>query len=74
MNLQEPNAPPGFSLRDFIADRLSLEVSINSSLNAPKIPFFPANTLPILDLCFLDSKINAEAVALITDVTPPDCA
>ena len=25
-------------------------------------------------VAILDSKINAEAVALITDVTPPDCA
>ena len=38
------------------------------------MPFFPAKTLPIFDLCFFVSNIKAAAVAFITDVTPPDWA
>ena len=57
-----------------MAVMLSFDVSISSSLNAPRIPFFPAYTFPILDLYFLASKIKAAAVEFITEVTPPDCA
>ena len=51
---------------------LSFEVSMSSSFKAPRIPFLPAYTLPIFDLCFFDSSIKAAAVAFITEVTPPD--
>ena len=52
----------------------SLDVSIRSSFNAPRMPFFPAYNFPILFLCFLVSRIKELAVAFITAVTPPDCA
>jgi hypothetical protein len=51
----------------------SFDVSINSSVKAPKIPFLPTNTLPILDVD-LAASITPQAEALITAVTPPDCA
>ncbi|MNW17939.1 hypothetical protein D3C71_2173030 [compost metagenome] len=49
----------------------SLEVSISSSRNAPRIPLRAANTLIFLDLA---SAMTAAAVALMTAVTPPDWA
>jgi hypothetical protein len=69
--LHEPNTPPGRNCRSSINFFDSLDVSINSSLNAPRIPFLPANTLPICGY-FFASMITALAEALITEVTPPD--
>ena len=59
------------NFNDSIDEIDSLDVSISSSLKAPRIPFFPAKTLPI-SLCFFASSIKAPAVALMTEVTPPD--
>ena len=43
-----------------------------SSINAPMMPLRPANTLPILFLCFLAVSNTPHAEAFITAVTPPD--
>ena len=69
--LQDPKTPPGLNFKSFINDVDSTDVSYNSSLRAPRIPFLPAKTLLIF-LLFLASKITAEAVVLMTEVTPPD--
>ena len=52
----------------------SLLVSSMSSVNAPIMPLRPANTLPILFLCFLAVSKTPHAEAFITAVTPPDWA
>ena len=72
--LQEPNAPEGVCLSAAIALADSFEVSIKSSVNAPIMPLRPAYTLPILFLCLRAVSITPHAVALMTAVTPPDCA
>jgi hypothetical protein len=38
------------------------------------MPLRPAKTLPIFDLCFRAVSMTPAALALITAVTPPDCA
>ena len=49
----------------------SFEVSTSSSRSAPRMPLRAANTLIFLALA---AAITAEAVALMTAVTPPDWA
>ena len=58
----------------FIAAVFSLEVSKSSSFKAPIIPFLPASTLPILSPCARAVSRTPQALALITEVTPPDWA
>jgi hypothetical protein len=57
-----------------MAEADSLLVSIRSSVNAPMMPLRPASTLPILSLCARAVWITPAADALMTAVTPPDCA
>jgi hypothetical protein len=52
----------------------SLLVSIRSSVRAPMMPLRPANTLPILPLCLRAVSMTPQALALMTEVTPPDWA
>ena len=73
LNLQEPKAPPGVCLSFDMVAFDSLDVSINSSFKAPKMPFLPARTLLIFE-DLLAVSITPHADALITEVTPPDCA
>jgi len=49
----------------------SLEVSIKSSRNTPRIPLRAANTLILFARA---SLMTPDAVALMTAVTPPDWA
>jgi len=68
---QEPKAPPGVWASAAIAAADSFVVSIRSSRSAPRMPLRAAKTLIPLARAVL---ITAEAVALITAVTPPDWA
>jgi hypothetical protein len=52
----------------------SRPVSIRSSCSAPRIPLRPARTLPMRSLCLRAVSITPAALALMTDVTPPDWA
>ena len=71
---QEPKPPAGV-LRNAAMDLAeSLLVSIRSSVSAPMMPLRPAYTLPILSLCLRAVSMTPQAEALMTEVTPPDCA
>jgi hypothetical protein len=52
----------------------SLLVSIRSSVSAPMMPLRPANTRPIRARCARAVSMTPAALALMTAVTPPDCA
>jgi hypothetical protein len=56
---------------DLIAAADSLLVSIRSSRSAPMMPLRAASTFT---RCWRAVAITPAAVALITAVTPPDCA
>ena len=71
--LQEPNAPPGVCINFLISELFSMLVSIKSSLRIPTIPSFPAKSLSIF-LDFREASITPQAVAFMTEVTPPDWA
>jgi hypothetical protein len=64
-------APVGLERLELVAAADSFVVSIRSSRSAPRMPLRAAKTLIPLARAVL---ITAEAVALITAVTPPDWA
>ena len=57
-----------------IARAGSLFVSIKSSVSAPMMPLRPANTRPMRERFARAVSMTPAALALMTAVTPPDCA
>ena len=52
----------------------SLLVSIRSSVRAPMMPLRPAMTLPMVSVWARAVSMTPHADALMTALTPPDCA
>ncbi len=53
---------------------LSRPVSMRSSVSAPTMPSRPAYRFAMRFLCLRQVSMTPAAVALMTAVTPPDCA